>query len=152
MRRRRDAGDGARRASVLMTMIAVLVLSPLAAAGWTPLPVLRSWTGVVVDDAALSAVPDGWRVDDAATWDALWRTWAGGGEPPPAVDFARYTVLVAVALGPNAVSIQPLRDGNGTVDLGIAATKIGGPGFGYLLAEVEREGIERVVGGPLLAR
>ena len=81
-------------------------------------------------------------------WAKLWKAWRGQ-EAVPALDFKKQMVLVFTADGPNSVGCTPTADGKGNVRGDAMSTMIGGPGFGYLMLCISREGVKTVNGKPL---
>ncbi|MCH7872718.1 MAG: hypothetical protein IID33_13560, partial [Planctomycetes bacterium] len=54
-------------------------------------------------------------------------------------------ILVGTVGGPNRVFLSAKLDDAGNVRLLIGGTKIGGPGFGYVMAKIPRAGIKTVM-------
>ena len=77
----------------------------------------------------------------------LWKAWPKG--KPPKVDFSKELVLTATCGGPNrpSVGVSLMKDGN--LRWGAACTKRGGPGFGYWIGIVPRDGVKKVNGKDL---
>ncbi len=111
--------------------------------------VLRSWDGVLPDAALRKHLPANGFVLDQETWSGLWRAWRRR-ENVPAVDFQQQMVLVFTASGPNRVGYDKLTlDEHGNLRINVMSTLIGGPGFGYLMLCIPREGVKSVNGTPL---
>ncbi len=146
----------ASRVFVLAALILAALCPPTASGGEKkpkalkarPVKIVESWNGKLADGALRKAEPaDGFILDQEA-WDKLWKAWRGQ-EKVPAVDFHKQMVLVFTADGPNSVGCTPTLDGKGNVRADAMSTMIGGPGFGYLLLCIPREGVQTVNGKPL---
>jgi dienelactone hydrolase len=107
--------------------------------------VLQSWNGKLAENTLRDQAPATGFVLEAATWSKLWQAWHKG-EEIPVVDFSNQLVLVFTADGPNSVGCVPTHDGQGNVRAEAMATLMGGPGFGYLLQCVSREGVKTING------
>ena len=55
-------------------------------------------------------------------------------------------ILVGTVPGPNLVIMKPKTDDRGAVRFIVGGTKIGGPGFGYRLIMMSRDGVKSVNG------
>jgi len=109
---------------------------------------VESWSSTILDGSKLKAAPrDGFICSEHA-WAVLWKAWRSP-EPVPDLDFSSDLVLVATAGGPNAVSIIPRLGPDGDLTLVVSSSKIGGPGFGYLLARILRSGVHAINGVPV---
>ena len=135
-------------AAVACVVVAVGAERPPAAKKAQPVKVLQSWNGKLADAALRKSVPADGVVLDQEVWAGLWKAWRGQ-ENLPAVDFQKQMVLVFTADGPNSVGCNPTRDGQGHIQAQAMSTLIGGPGFGYLMLCVSREGMQSVNGKPL---
>ena len=113
-----------------------------------PVKIVRSWAGKLVDSAPRKLSPVDGFVLDRKSWARLWKAWRGQ-EDVPEVDFQKQMLLVFTAEGPNSVGCTPTHDGRGNVQANASCTLIGGPGFGYLILCIPREGIRTVNGKPL---
>ncbi len=140
------------RALSLLASAALLVGPVVSAAGQqgekTSIKVEKSWSGRLLgkDKEALRALapPTGF-VSDAKAFATLWKAWRTEDKVPD-IDFGKKLVLVATAKGPNEVKLMPQRDAKGDLSAKAEATLIGGPGFGYVLAVIDRDGIKSVQG------
>jgi hypothetical protein len=111
--------------------------------------VLHTWSGILADAALRKHLPDHEFVLDQGSWEGLWRAWRRR-EDVPAVDFQQQMVLVFTAEGPNHVGYDRLTlDDRGNVRAKVMSTLIGGPGFGYLMVCIPREGVKSVNGTPV---
>lgn len=115
--------------------------------------ILNQWRGQSRINELKVLAPANGMITDARSWNALWLKWrAEANEKTPTIDFDANIVIVALAHGPNNVSVKTLeRDKNGAVDYRAMSTRRGGPGFGYLLMEVPRDGIKSVRNFPVPA-
>ncbi len=130
-------------------MLTVTLVALLAA--WQPpdeaLKPEIAWAGVLPEENLRAAAPDSGFIADAAGFKTLWEAWRSG-EKLPEVDFTKTVIVVGTIDGPNRMFVSLNNDaGNLTTQFG--GTKVGGPGFGYLIAAVNRTGIERVNDRPL---
>lgn len=113
-----------------------------------PVKILDSWSGKLADAAIRKHAPADDFLLDRESWAALWKAWRGQ-EALPEVDFQKQMVLVFTADGPNSVGCEPRLDGQGNLQALAMSTLIGGPGFGYLIQCIPREGVKSVNGKPL---
>jgi hypothetical protein len=113
-----------------------------------PVKIIDSWSGKLRDAALQKLQPPKGFVLDQDEWATLWTAWRKQGDAPP-IDFQKQMVLVFTAGGPNSVGCTPTIDGKGNVRAEAMSTLIGGPGFGYLMLCVSREGVKTVNGIPL---
>ena len=112
----------------------------------------RSISGKVPDESLRKLAPASGVISDAQTWNTLRQAWfatARERQLTPDVDFETKLVLVGTVPGPNRVIMHPELDEDGDVRFLVAGTKIGGPGFGFLLLTIERAGVKSVNGVPL---
>lgn len=112
------------------------------------LTLLQTWHGVVADDALRNIAGSAPVITSDDSWRQVWRAWRGD-TAIPRIDFSEHVVLVSTVGGPNQIRVEGRVDTQGNVRLAIAASKIGGPGFGYLFALVERDGLRSIAGHPL---
>jgi hypothetical protein len=139
--------------STLISAIVCPVLSPAGEGKATrakpqPVRVIHTWSGKLADNTLRKHEPADGFVLDQENWAKLWKAWRGQ-ENLPALDFQKQMVLVFTAEGPNNVGCTPTRDNAGNVRADAMSTLIGGPGFGYLILCIPREGVKTVNGKPL---
>lgn len=103
------------------------------------------WSGKIKDESLRKLAPKSGFIADADTWKKLWTTWRPD-EELPKVDFAKELILVGTVPGPNLVIMRPTIDDEGNVKFIAGGTKIGGPGFGYKLVKIAKEGVKTVNG------
>lgn len=115
------------------------------------LKAIRSWSGVFRNEAdqALSrkAPAEGFLSTDQE-WAALWKAWRGS-EPVPAIDFGKEIVLVKTSDGPNQMGVRAFLDKQGNLTTESVQTLMAGPGFGYTILSLARQGIKTIDGRPL---
>lgn len=119
-----------------------------------PAPVVEPsgmWSAKINDESLRKLAPKSGFVADAETWKKLWAAWRPDEELAP-IDFAKELILVGTVPGPNLVIMRPTIDKEGNVKFIVAGTKIGGPGFGYKLLKIGREGVKTVNGTPIEAK
>ena len=113
-----------------------------------PVKILNTWNGKIADAALRKHAPTDEFLLGQNEWAKLWRAWRGQ-EKLPEVDFQKQMILVFTADGPNSVGCEPRLDAQGNVQAEAMSTMIGGPGFGYLIQCISREGVRSVNGKPL---
>jgi len=138
------------RGRVLVLALAVAVPAVRADDKPTkPVPVIQQWSGIIRDEEGLKQqAPAAGHLTDAASFEKLWKLWRPK-EALPKVDFTKEIVLVATAGGPNRVALSATLDAKGDLRVRSRATLIGGPGFGYAIATISRQGIKSINGKPL---
>jgi hypothetical protein len=111
----------------------------------------QSWSGRLFgkekEALRMLAPADGF-VDSSKQFHAIWKAWRTE-EKIPAVDFDKKLVLFATAPGPNQVTLMPVVDAAGNLSAKTIATLVGGPGFGYTIVVIDRDGIKTVNGKSL---
>lgn len=123
----------------------VVICSSLGLAAPPATETTGMWSGQVIDNSLRKlAPPTGFIVDNQA-WKKICLAWRPG-EQLPKVDFAKQLVLVGVVPGPNLVLMRPTIDKKGNISFLVAGTKKGGPGFGYKLIAISRQGVKTVKG------
>jgi hypothetical protein len=144
-------------AARFLVPLCFVALSISPSGGVEPLPgvkkveVIQSWTGQLPDEALQKLSPPIGFLTTQREWAALWRAWRGK-EEPPAPNFARQLVLVFTVPGPNNLGCGPTIDSKGNVTAMAATTLIAGPGFGYLIQIIPRDGVRSVNGKALDAK
>lgn len=101
--------------------------------------------GKIADDSLRHLAPKSGVISDAGTFAKLWNAWRPK-QAVPEIDFTKDLVLVGVAHGPNLVMFHPKLQEDGDLKYVVASTKMGGPGFGYRMVKLSREGIKTVNG------
>ena len=110
-----------------------------------PLPIQAEWRGRFRSGEARISEPACGYIADTATWRSLWLAWRGNTEPPE-IDFQSSLILVGTVSGPNRARLQAHSDSSGNIQTVVGGTRIGGPGFGYIFAKIQRAGIKAVNG------
>lgn len=124
------------------TSLLLLALSVTAG----PIEPLTQWEGVAENLNDRKLAPESGAVIDAATFEKLWKAWSPKQELPE-VDFRKEIVVVGTVPGPNSVLMRPSLTEGGDLRFNVGGTKKGGPGFGYRLMKLNREGIKTINGG-----
>ncbi len=127
----------------------ILLFATLLAA--TPVEPTARWQGMIKDVSLRKLAPEEGFLADAKSLETLCKAWRPE-EEIPTVDFSKEIILVGVVPGPNRVGFQPLLDEKGDLQFVVLGTLVDGPGFGYLLLKVSREGVKTVNLKPLRAR
>jgi len=128
-----------------LAFAAGLAAAPAQGGKGKPIKPLQTWQAKVQDEALKNAAPPSGFVTNAKEFAALWKAWRGD-EKVPDVDFKKNLVLVGLAGGPNIAGIGATLSDDGNLTVLVRQTLIGGPGFGYQLAVVPRDGIKTVNG------
>ena len=109
------------------------------------------WFGKVGDNELSSLAPEDLCIANNDAWEKIWSSWKGD-EEVPKIDFQKHFVIVGTAPGPNRVNPHMRLDGEAAnLKVVFAATRMGGPGFGFVFVEMKREGVKTVNGKPLPA-
>ena len=133
--------------TVLTVVVAVLLQSAYLFAA-EPVNTTGRWDGVVKDRSLQDVAPANGILADSASWKLLWKACRPNRDVPQ-VDFDKEIVLVGVVLGPNRVLLRPMLAEGGDLRFVVGGTKMAGPGFGYALVRVSREGVKTVNGKPI---
>jgi hypothetical protein len=128
------------RIFTLLWMLTIFAQPSFAA----PFQVEEVAFGKIKDAALEKLAPKTGYIADEATWKKLWAGWRPG-EEMPEIDFAKELLLVGTVPGPNSVFMKPTLE-EGDVKFIVGGTKIGGPGFGYRILKVNRDGVKSVNG------
>lgn len=128
--------------------VAILLFAALLAA--TPVEPTARWNGMIADESLQKLASVEGFLADAESLAKVWKAWRPT-EEVPTVDFTKEIIVVGVVPGPNLVLMRPSLDEKGDLQFVVAGTRKGGPGFGYLMVKVSREGIKTVNGKPLEA-
>lgn len=113
-----------------------------------PVKMIDSWRGTLTNGSLRKLAPAEGFILEEETWTKLWKAWRGR-EATPKIDFEKQMILVFTAEGPNNVGCEPTLDAEGNVQAMAMSTLIGGPGFGYLMMCIPREGVRSINGTPL---
>jgi len=112
--------------------------------------IIGTWTGKMADAKPRQAAPAAGFIADAEAWNKLWKAWRGD-QAAPQIDFAGELVLVETIDGPNQIGITARIDDAGNVTVMGMGTMMAGPGFGYGMARISRDGVKCVNGKPVPA-
>lgn len=129
-------------AACTMALMTAIVLAEEPAQEIKP---IETWKGKLRDESLKAHAPEQAFITDAKAWESLWKTWRSG-EKVPQIDFTKDLVLVGTAPGPNLAGMSPRLDEQGNVQFVVFSTRIGGPGFGYTLFQMPRDGVKSVNG------
>ena len=109
---------------------------------------IRKYSGVLRQNGPALIAPKSGVIVGQAKFAEVWQAWSVG-EQLPEVDFKTQMVLVATVSGPNRTLSGPLNLVDGELSYRVMSTKMGGPGFGYLLMLISRDGVKTVNGQPI---
>ena len=129
----------------------VTLLSAITFAAASVVERTGMWSGKIKDETLRKLAPQSGFVADAETWKKLWTAWRPKDELPK-VDFAKELILVGPVPGPNHVVMQPTIEESRNVKFTVFGTEIAGPGFGYKLIKMVRDGVKTVNGKPIEAK
>lgn len=132
----------------------ILTVMPSLAVAADPAPVVEptaTWSGKIEDKSLRKLAPKSGFIADEQTWKKLWTAWRPE-EELSKVDFAKELILVGTVSGPNLVIMRPTIDDEGNVKYVVGGTKIGGPGFGYKLVKIGKDGVKTVNGNSIEAK
>jgi hypothetical protein len=105
----------------------------------------QTWTGKIADDKAKVHIPVNGVITKAEPFKKLWEAWRPD-DKRPLVNFDHNLVLVHIAGGPNIPTTTYLLDDKGNLKALSLSTLIGGPGFGYAIEVIGKEGIKTYQG------
>ncbi|QVL30892.1 hypothetical protein KIH39_18835 [Telmatocola sphagniphila] len=114
----------------------------------TPVEPIAHWQGKVADDSLQKIAPTEGYIANAQLLEKLWKAWRPK-EEVPSVDFKKELIILGVIPGPNSIGIVPSVDDKGDLKFTLQSTEIGGPGFGYHLVQIKREGVKTINGKPI---
>ena len=119
--------------------------------GKTQIKATQTWSGKIGDDVLSKAAPKSGYLTTQKALEELWTAWKLK-DKSPTIDFKKQIVFVQLSLGgPNVPRSTYTLDGKGNLTVLSMSTLIGGPGFGYSIDVVNREGIKTYQGRPLEA-
>jgi len=111
----------------------------------------KAWTGRIVEkdkEPLRKLAPALGYVSGPKSFATIWKAWRTE-DKVPEVDFSTKLILVGTVSGPNEMKLSAVADDQGNLTIKSVATLVGGPGFGYALVQVDRDGIKSVQGKPL---
>jgi len=104
--------------------------------------------GKVGDRSLRKLAPDSGAITDAETLKKLLTKWDYE-NADWSTDFQKNVVVVGTAFGPNIVRLMARKSDDGNLKVLSAASLMAGPGFGWAMKVVSREGVKTVNGKPL---
>ena len=113
--------------------------------------VQNTWTGYVQDMAAKDALPASNIIAQQADANRIWKLWFDG-QAAPKIAFDSSILAVLTVPAPNTImfdSKRMLEVKEGDVKIRAASTRVGGPGFSFLLVQIPRANISSVNGKPV---
>jgi len=131
------------------TLLAVILLTLSTSYAFSAEPT-ELGKGKIADASLEKLAPKSGFITDAQIFAKLWKGWRPD-EAVPEIDFSKDLVIVGLADGPNLVMFQPKLQEDGDLTFVVASTRMAGPGFGYRLVKVSREGVQLVNGKPIAA-
>lgn len=108
----------------------------------------QRWAGKVADSGKKQAAPKAGYLTKQADFEKLWAAW-GLKDKAPKIDFTKQLIFVNMSSGPNSIGTSYSLDSKGNLTSLSRQTLIAGPGFGYGLDVLEREGIKSYQGKPI---
>jgi hypothetical protein len=127
---------------LLLGLALVALLAAPALAGKTAVKTTKEWAGSVADAELSKDAPA--YVADAKALEKLWKKWGVEGKVPE-VDFKKEIVIVSTTSG-SKLTLRPALDDKGNLEVLGLATRDLVPGFRYVIATVNREGVKAVNG------
>lgn len=128
--------------SRLLFAVVVFTLSASASLAAGPTELAK---GKIADSALEKLAPKSGFITNANNFAKLWKAWRPE-EAVPEVDFTSDLVIVGIASGPNLVMFDPKLHEDGNVKFVVASTRMAGPGFGYRLVKISRDGVKKING------
>lgn len=113
--------------------------------------ILQTWQGEVALELRKLA-PEAGYVDDAKSWEKLWKAYRV--DEVPAVDFKEHLILVGVNSDPNRIGTMPKLSDKGDLKVEYVTTLIGFEGHttcAYQFAMISRKGIKSLNAQPIPA-
>jgi len=106
----------------------------------------QQWAGKAGDNELAKLAPKSGVIADQKALDELWAGWKLK-DKAPSLDFTKQIVFVQLATGgPNVPRPTYTLDGKGNLTVLSISTLIGGPGFGYSIDVLNRDGIKTYQG------
>lgn len=108
---------------------------------------LWTYSGKQMNEAIRAEIPKSKMITDHKTLAKLWKSLVVPA-PMPLIDWNKELVLIDSVSGPNRISLTDmhLNRQNGNLRFACIGTKMGGPGFGYVLVRIPKMGIARING------
>lgn len=130
-----------------LVMVSLLANASFGQADKKKIKPTQHWGGIIEDKEKLKAAPKAGYLTSQDAVDKLWEAWGVKGKAPK-LDFKKQIIFVQIASGPNSISTTYVLT-NGDLKAVSIQTLKAGPGFGYGIDVVEREGIKTYQGKPL---
>ena len=109
----------------------------------------NEWSGVQKNDDLKDKLPKDLQIVDKKSFETVWKSLMKD-EKIPTVDFEKNFVYVCSVSGPNRAKIfLSTLNKKGNLVVYTRATKMGGPGFGFVMAQFPRKDIKSVHGHKL---
>jgi hypothetical protein len=136
----------------VFAVLAILLILHASDAGEGKKKVIKptkQWSGKKSQNELAKIVHPSGMITNQKAFDALWSGWMLEGKAPT-VDFTKQIVFVQLAPGgPNVPRPTYTLDAKDNLTVRSISTLIGGPGFGYSIDALNREGIKTYQGKPL---
>lgn len=108
----------------------------------------QHWVGKIGEDKKKDAAPKNGYMTSQDAFEKLWNAWELKGKMP-SLDFKKQIVFVQLAGGPNNIETTYQLDRDGNLTAKSEQTLVAGPGFGYEIDVLDREGIKTYKGKPI---
>ena len=106
----------------------------------------QQWSGKSGDEELAKRAPKAGYLTDQKTFEELWTAWKLK-DKAPVLDFTKQIAFIQLATGgPNVPRPSYTLDDKGNLTVLSISTLIGGPGFGYSVDLLNREGIKTYQG------
>ncbi len=133
---------------MLMRSLLCVVLVVMSAGSGLAAPSQEIAKGKIADASLQKLAPKSGFLTDQQAFAKLWKAWRPE-EAVPEIDFHQHMVIVGLADGPNLVMFEPKLQKDGDLKFVVASTRMAGPGFGYRLVKISRDGVKTVNGKPI---
>jgi hypothetical protein len=128
----------------LITLMCALQASD--AGGKKQIKATQTWASKHGDNDLAKLAPSKGFLTEQKAFEELWTGWKLK-DKAPKIDFAKEIVVVTLATGgPNVPRTSFTLEDNGNVKVLALSTQLGGPGFGYSIDVLNREGIKSIQG------
>jgi hypothetical protein len=131
---------------LMLTLLAFAVaLQPSDAQDKKPIKPSQTWRGKNGDNDASKLAPKNGFLTDQKAFEDLWTGWKLK-DKAPTLDFEKNIVVVTLSTGGPNVPNASFTLTNGDVKVTAISTLIAGPGFGYSIDVLSRDGIKSIQG------
>lgn len=131
--------------SALVMLGFTLVLQPLDAGDKTPVKASQTWRGKIAEKEAAKLAPTAGFLTTQKAFEELWEGWKLK-DKAPTINFEKEIVIVTVSSGGPNVPNTTFTLTKGDLKVAAIQTLIAGPGFGYSIDVVPRDGIKTIQG------